>query len=179
MAPALRARARCATSASRTRPPRSSRSTPRSTSIRTSSGHARRAWHVSVHARHSPHGLPRQAVDDAPVRRLRQRGRHERALQVPARPWPDGTVDGIRLPDAHGLRLGSSAIVGRSRQDRRRHLEPRRHGGAVRRHPARQGVDVDDDQRPGDHSLGVLRRGGGEAGRVVGTSCAARFRTTF
>ena len=43
---------------------------------------------------------------------------------------------------------------GRSRQDGRRDLEPRRHGGAVRRHSARQGVDVDDDQRPGDHPLG-------------------------
>ena len=45
--------------------------------------------------------------------------------------------------------------------------------------PLDQGVDVDDDQRPGDHPLGVLHRGGGEAGRVSRTSCAARFRTTF
>ena len=35
--------------------------------------HARRARHVSVHARHSSDRLSRQAVDDAPVRRLRQR----------------------------------------------------------------------------------------------------------
>ena len=123
---------------------------------------------VSVHARHPSHRLSRQAVDDAPVRRLRQRARHERAVQVPARARPDGAVHGVRLPDADGLRLGPSALGGRSRQDGRRDLEPRRHGSAVRRHPARQGLDVDDDQRAGDHPLGVLHRRRREAGRLVG-----------
>ena len=60
----------------------------------------------------------------------------------------------------------SEGEVGKTR---RRDLEPRRHGGAVRRHSARPGLDVDDDQRPGDHPLGVLRRGGREAGRVDAT----------
>ena len=70
-----------------------------------------------VHARHPPHGLSRQAVDDAAVRRLRQRARHERALQVPARARTDGTLDGVRFPDADGLRLRPSALGGRGRED--------------------------------------------------------------
>jgi methylmalonyl-CoA mutase, N-terminal domain len=44
----------------------------------------------------------------------------------------------------------------------------RRHGDAVRRHPARGGVRLHDDQRPGDHPVLLLRRRGGEAGRVAG-----------
>ena len=45
-------------------------------------------------------------------------------------------------------------------------------------HSARQGLDVDDDQRAGDHPLGVLHRRGREAGRRHRRSCAGRFRTT-
>ena len=41
--------------------------------------------------------------------------RHERAIQVPARARTDGSVDGVRFPDADGLRLGSSALRGRGR----------------------------------------------------------------
>ena len=141
-------------------------------------GRARRPGRVSVHARHPPHRLSRQAVDDAPVRRLRQRARHERALQVPARARTDRALRRVRFPDADGLRLRPSALGGRSRQVRRRDLEPRRHGDAVRRHSARQGLDVDDDQRPGDHPLLLLHRRGGEAGRVDARSFAARSRTT-
>ena len=49
---------------------------------------------------------------------------------------------------------------------RRRDLEPRRHGDAVRRDSARRGLDVDDDQRPRDHPLVLLHRGRREAGRL-------------
>ena len=55
----------------------------------------------------------------------------------------------------------------------------RRHGDAVRRHPARPGLDVDDDQWPRRHPVLLLRRGGREAGRADRTSSAARSRTTF
>ena len=44
----------------------------------------------------------------------------------------------------------SEGEVGKTR---RRDLEPRRHGDAVRRDSARPGLDVDDDQRPGDHPV--------------------------
>ena len=47
---------------------------------------------------------------------------------------------------------------------RRRDLEPRRHGDALRRDPARPGLDVDDDQRAGDHPLLLLHRRRREAG---------------
>ena len=133
---------------------------------------------IPVHARHSSDRLSRQAVDDAPVRRLRHRARHQRALQVPARAGTDRALGRVRFPDADGLRLRPSALGGRSRQVRRRDLEPRRHGDAVRRHPARQGLDVDDDQRAGGHPLRVLRRRRREAGRRPRRSCAARSRTT-
>ena len=103
---------------------------------------------------------------------------HERALQVPARARADGPLDGVRFPDADGLRLRSSALGGRGREDRRRDLESRRHGDAVRRHPARPGLDVDDDQRPGGDPVLLLRRGRGEAGRADARSSAARCRTT-
>ena len=46
---------------------------------------ARRAGRVSVRARHPQGHVPRAALDDAPVRRLRDRGRIERALSLPAR----------------------------------------------------------------------------------------------
>ena len=61
--------------------------------------------------------------------------------------------------------------VGRSRPRRRGHRLDRRHGGAVRRHSARQGLDVDDDQRDGHHPAGALRRGRQTAGRVCRSSC--------
>src|SRR5262249_29857921 len=92
------------------------------------------AENLGVPGTHPFDGLSRQALDDAPVRRLRQRARHECAVQVPARARPNGSLDGVRLSDADGLRLRPSAIARRSRQDRCGDLEPRRHGGAVRRH---------------------------------------------
>ena len=104
--------------------------------------------------------------------------RHERALQVPARARADRALDRVRFPDADGLRLRPSAVGGRSREVRRRDLEPRRHGDAVRRHPARPGLDVDDDQRAGGHPVLLLHRGRREAGRRQRRSCAARSRTT-
>ena len=44
---------------------------------------------VPVHARRLPVDVPRAAVDDAPVRRLRHRRGDQRALPLPARPRPD------------------------------------------------------------------------------------------
>ena len=43
--------------------------------------------------------------------------------------------------------------------------EPRRHGGPVRRDPARRGLDVHDDQRHGGNARRPLRRGGRTPGR--------------
>src|SRR5438874_1590434 len=79
-----------------------------------------------------------EAVDDAAVRRVRERRRHESALPLPAGARPDGPVGGVRLPDADGLRLRSSAGRGRGRALRGRDLVARRHGGSVPRHPLDQ-----------------------------------------
>ena len=62
------------------------------------------------------------------------------------------------FPDPDGLRLRPSPVGGRGGQVRRRHLEPGRHGDAVRRDPARPGLDLDDDQRPGRDAVLLLRR---------------------
>ena len=47
---------------------------------------------VPVHARRLPVDVPRAAVDDAPVRRLRHRRGDQRALPLPARPRADRAV---------------------------------------------------------------------------------------
>ena len=127
-----------------------------------------------VHARRLPVDVPRPALDDAPVRRLRHGGGDERALPLPARARPDGPLDGVRHADADGLRLRPSALARRGRARGRRDRLARRHGDALRRDPARRGLDLDDDQRPGGDAARVLRlrrRGAGRPARA-----AARHR---
>jgi hypothetical protein len=46
-------------------------------------------WRIPLHARRPSHPAPRQAVDDAHVRRLRDGRGDQRPLQVPAGTWPD------------------------------------------------------------------------------------------
>ena len=82
------------------------------------------------------------------------------------------------LPTQIGYDSRSSARRRRSRPRRRGHRFDRRHGGAVRRHPARPGVDVDDDQRHGDHPAGAVRRRRQAPGRGAASSCRGPFRTT-
>ena len=87
---------------------------------------------VPVHARRLPDDVPRPPVDDAAVRRLRHGRGDERALPLPARPRPDGPLDGVRHADAHGLRLRPRALARRGRPRGRRHRLARRHGDALR-----------------------------------------------
>ena len=84
----------------------------------------------------------------------------------------------LRPADADGLRLGPSARRGRGRPGRRRDRLDRGHGAAVRRHPARPRLDVDDDQRDRDHPARALHRGRPAAGRCRRRRCRARSRTT-
>ena len=95
-----------------------------------------------------PTDVPRPALDDAAVRRLRHRRGHQRALQVPAGAGPDRPLGRLRLPDPDGLRLRSSALRGRGRQVRRGDLSPwptwRRSSTAFR---STRCLDLDDDQR--------------------------------
>ena len=115
-----------------------------------------------------PVDVPRQALDDAPVRGLRHRGGDERALPLSARARPDGALDRVRHADADGLRLGPRALARRGRPRGRRDRLARGHGDALRRHPARRGVDVDDDQLAGGDPARLLRRGRRAAGRAGG-----------
>ena len=73
---------------------------------------------VSLHARRLPVDVPRPALDDAPVRRLRHRRGDERALPLPARARPDRPLDRVRHADADGLRLRPRALARRGRAAR-------------------------------------------------------------
>ena len=121
---------------------------------------------ISVHARHPADDVPRPAVDDAAVRRLRHGRRVERPLPLSARAGRQRPERRVRSADADGLRLGPPDGRRRGRPRRRRDRLDRGHGGALRRHPARSRVDVDDDQRDGDHPARALRRGRAAAGRA-------------
>ena len=123
---------------------------------------------LSVHARRLSVDVPRQAVDDAAVRRLRHGGGDERALPVPARARPDGALDGVRHADADGLRLRPRALARRGRPRGCGDRLARGHGDAFERDPARRGLDLDDDQLAGGDPARVLRRGRRAAGRAGG-----------
>ena len=63
-----------------------------------------RARGVPLHPRHPPHDVPRPAVDDAPVRRLRARPRRQRALPLPAGRGRDRALDvAFDLPTQLGM----------------------------------------------------------------------------
>ena len=137
-----------------------------------------RAGRVPVHARRAPGHVSRPHVDDAPVRGLRERQGDQRALPLPDRPRLDGPLDGLRPADPARPRLRRPALRGRGRPHRRRDRHDRRHAPRLRRHPARRGLDVDDDQRARRGAAAALRAGRRGAGRARPSSCAARPRTT-
>ena len=124
---------------------------------------------LPVHARRLSLHVPRQALGDAAVRRLRHRRGDERALPLPARPRPDGSLDRLRHADADGLRQGLYALGGRGRPRGSRDRLARGHGDAVPRDPARRGLDLDDDQLAGGDPARV-RRGRRGAGRARGAA---------
>src|SRR4029450_1939242 len=107
--------------------------------------HARLPGRVSVHTRRLPVDVPREALDDAPVRGLRHRRGDERALPLPARARADGAVHGLRHAHADGLRLRPSALARGGRARGRGDRLARRHGDALLAAPPRPGLDVADD----------------------------------
>ncbi len=123
---------------------------------------------VPVHARRVSLHVPRQALDDAPVRRLRHRRGDERALPLPARPRADGPVDGLRHADPDGLRLRPPEVARRGRARGSRDRLARGHGAALRGDPARRGLDLDDDQRAGGDAPRLLHLRRRAAGRSPG-----------
>ena len=131
---------------------------------------------VSLHARRLPHDVPRPPVDAPPNRRIRNRPRHQRALQVSPRAWADRPLDGLRPSDAHGLRLAAPARRGRGREARRRHRHRPRYVRPVRRHPHRQGQRVPHDQPPGHCPAEFSARARGAGGSRVGVAAGHRAK---
>ena len=166
----------------RRRPP--ARPTPASRSSRstrrpTHRARARAPGRVPVHARPVPGHVPRPAVDDAPVRRLRLGRGDERALPLPARARArPGLSVAFDLPTQLGYDSDDPLAAGEVGRTGRRDRLARRHGGAPRRDPARRGLDLDDDQRAGRAPAPALRARRRGAGRRRATRCAARSRTT-
>ena len=69
-----------------------------------------------------------------------------------------GLSTAFDFPTLMGYDSDSPALARRGRHVRRRRRHAARHGGPVRRHPARPGHDVDDDQRAGHRAARVLHR---------------------
>ena len=126
----------------------------------------RRAGRVPVHARHPSRDVPLAALDDAPVRGLRDRAGDQHPLPVPAREGLDRPLDGVRPADAARARLRRPAVPRRGRAHRRRDRLDRRHADGLRPDPARPGLDLDDDQRAGRDPAAAVRAGRRGAGRA-------------
>ena len=106
-----------------------------------------------VHPRHPPHrctaaGSGRCASSPASAAPSDTNERYKFLLEH----GQTGLSVAFDFPTLMGYDSDHPRSEGEVGQVRRRDLEPRRHGDAVRRHPARPGLDVDDDQRPGRRS---------------------------
>ena len=137
-----------------------------------------RPGRVPVHARRAADDVPRPALDDAAVRRLRHRRGVEPALPLPARAGQTGPVGRVRSADADGPRLRPPAGARRGRPRRRRDRLARGHARAARRHPARRGLDVDDDQRHRGDAARLYIAVADERGVPRADAARARSRTT-
>ncbi len=126
--------------------------------------------HQAVPARAVPDDVRQPAVDDPPVRGLLHRGRVQRLLPAQPGDGAEGPVDRVRPADAPRLRQRQPARHRRRRHGRRRDRLDLRHAPALRRHPARPDVGVDDDERRGAAGAGALRRRGRGAGRRAGAA---------
>ena len=134
---------------------------------------------VSLHPRHPPDRLPRQAVDDAAVRRVRHAGRDQRsATRRCSKAGGTGLSVAFDLPTLmgrdpdHELSLGEVGKCGVSI------VVARRHGTAVRRHLARRHHDVDDDQLAGADDLRDVPGRSPSSRAPTGRRSRARSRTT-
>ena len=139
----------------------------------------RLAGRVPVHPRALPDRLPRagpgrSASSPASATPQQTNERYKMILGGRRR----RPVGGLRHADADGPRLRRPAVARRGRPLRRRDRLGRRHGGAVRRHPAGGRHDVDDDQRPGGAGVLHVPRRRRAAGRRHRASSTARCRPT-
>ncbi len=88
-------------------------------------------------------------MDHPAVRRILDGRGVERLLSTKPRRRPDGALGRLRPRDPPGLRLRPSPGRRRRRQGGSRHRLGRGHEDPLRRHPPRQDVGVDDDERCG------------------------------
>ena len=139
----------------------------------------RRSRPVSLHPRHPRDDVPRPALDHAPVRGLRLgRGRRTSASSTCSTTGSHGLSVAFDLPTLmgrdpdHPLSLGEVGKCGVAV------TSLARHGDALRRHPPRPGLDLDDHQLPGGHDARLLHRRGREAGRGPREALRAPSRTT-
>ncbi len=102
----------------------------------------------------------------------------ERPVPLPPRAGADRALGRLRPPDPARARLRRPARRGRGRAYRSRDRLARRHGGPARRHPARPGLDVDDDQRARPRSSCSSTSSSPSSRASTRRRCAARCRTT-
>ena len=124
-----------------------------------------RARRPAVPARALPDDVHDPAVDDPAVRRVLHRRGVQRLLPPQPRGRAEGPLRRVRPRDPPRLRLGPPAGHRRRRHGGRRDRLHPRHAHAVRRHPARPDVGVDDDERRRPAGPRALRRRGRGAGR--------------
>ncbi len=119
-------------------------------------------------ARPLPDHVCHPAVDDPAICRLLHGGRFQRLLPAQSRRRPEGPFDRLRSRHPSRLRQRSSARLRRRRHGGRRHRLDLRHAHAVRRHPARSDVGVDDHERRRAAGAGALYRRRRGARRAAG-----------
>src|SRR5712692_7314929 len=122
----------------------------------------------SLHPRRAAHDVPRAALDDAPVRRLRRRRGIQPPLPLPLRQRPDRPLGRLRPAHPDGPRRRPRTRPRRGRPRRRFDRLARRHGDAASRASARQDLHLDDDQRDRLDSARALSRRRRKAKRPVG-----------
>ena len=126
----------------------------------------------------APRDVPQAALDDAPVRGLRVGQGVQRALPLPAQAGRHRALDGLRPADPARPGLRRPALPRRGRPHRRRDRLDRGHADRLRRHPARQDLDVDDDQRARPRACCCSTTSSPRSRACRPSSCAARRRTT-
>ncbi len=138
----------------------------------------RDAGRGALSARPLPHDVCAAALDRPPIFRLLDRRGFQRLLPAQPRRRPARRLHRLRPRHPSRLRFRSSARDRRCRHGRRRHRFHLRHAHAVRPHPARQGVGVDDHERRGAARARAVHRRRRGAGRAAGASSPAPSRTT-
>ena len=137
-----------------------------------------RSGPAAVPPRPLPHHVRRTAVDDPPVCGFLHGAGFQRLLPEQPRRRTKGPLGRLRPPNPSRLRFRRAERRGRCRHGGRRHRFHPRHGGALRRHPARRDDRLDDDEWRRAADDGALHRRGRAPGGCRRKRSPARSRTT-